>query len=144
MSLKSLVNKDRKFVSKPWGYEDWLCNGPLYCGKELFVKGGKRLSIHYHKMKTETFFVNSGSIVVNVYTDPKYDTIFTSWDSFHKFMEKVDEKNAVVETIYLGEGDTFTIPIGTRHTIFAARDARFFEFSTQHFDEDSYRILIGG
>jgi mannose-6-phosphate isomerase-like protein (cupin superfamily) len=142
MSLSSLVNKDRKFVSKVWGYEDWLCNSPLYCGKTLFIKKSKRLSLHYHKLKTETFFVQSGKVIVNLYSDPKYDSIFTTWDSFHKFT-KGTALNHGIETLVLEAGDTLMIPVTTRHTVFAELDSYVFEFSTQHFDEDSIRILAG-
>lgn len=143
MSLKSLVNKDRKFVQKPWGYEDWLCNSALYCGKDLFIKKGKRLSIHYHKLKTETFLVQSGKITVTAYTDPKFDSIFTTWDSFHRYMQTHTSlmTNESIETLVLEAGDTMTIPVGTRHTLFGDLDSHVFEFSTQHFDTDSIRIL---
>ena len=48
-----LKNFNRHYVSKGWGYEDWLVNKPDYCGKVLFLKKGKRLSWHYHKLKDE-------------------------------------------------------------------------------------------
>ena len=45
--------------------------------------------------------------------------------------------------IFLSEGDTFHIPVGLRHQMVAHRDTELFEFSTQHFDDDSYRITPG-
>ena len=35
-------NKGRHFVSKGWGFEDWIVNKEEYCGKLLFIKKGKR------------------------------------------------------------------------------------------------------
>jgi hypothetical protein len=43
------------FVKKGWGSELWLVNGDLYCGKILRFNKGKKCSLHYHKLKTETF-----------------------------------------------------------------------------------------
>lgn len=57
------------FVPKGWGYERWIANSPLYCGKELFIAKDRRLSLHYHKLKDETFFVISGSVLLTYYTD---------------------------------------------------------------------------
>ena len=42
---------------KGWGYEKWIVNNDLYCGKVLFFERGKKCSWHYHKVKDETFYV---------------------------------------------------------------------------------------
>jgi hypothetical protein len=44
-------------VDKGWGREVWIANGKLYCGKILEIKKGKRCSLHYHKLKTESFYL---------------------------------------------------------------------------------------
>ena len=41
------------------------------------------------------------------------------------------------------KGDNFHVYTGLRHQMFALEDTELFEFSTQHFDEDSYRIIKG-
>ena len=41
---------------KGWGYENWLVNTELYCGKILHFNHGKQCSLHYHKIKDETFY----------------------------------------------------------------------------------------
>ncbi len=119
-----LKNFNRHYVSKGWGYEDWLVNKPDYCGKVLFLKKGKRLSWHYHKLKDETFYVHDGKLEL------KYG-----------FMDDI-ESTATTTTV-LEPGDTFHIPIGLRHQLIALLDSHVFEFSTTHFDEDSYRIIKG-
>ena len=58
------MNENRNFVSKGWGYEDWIVNKKEYCGKILFIKKGKRCSWHYHKLKDETFYIQSGKLEV--------------------------------------------------------------------------------
>ena len=51
-----------KYVPKGWGYEKWIVNNEMYCGKLLFIEKGKRCSWHYHKIKDETFYLQSGLI----------------------------------------------------------------------------------
>ena len=55
------MDDDRIFVSKGWGYEDWIVNKEQYCGKLLFIKKGKKCSWHYHKNKDETFYIQSNN-----------------------------------------------------------------------------------
>ena len=51
-------------VEKGWGWERWICNGPEYCGKLLFFKQDKRCSWHFHKLKDEVFYLQSGLMIV--------------------------------------------------------------------------------
>ena len=53
-----------KFVKKGWGYEKWIVNKEAYCGKLLFFKKGKCCSWHYHKIKDEVFYLQSGKMIV--------------------------------------------------------------------------------
>lgn len=107
---------------KGWGYEKWIVNKEEYCGKLLFFKRGKKCSWHYHKVKDEVFYLQSGNLLV-------------------KFSTEDDLQRA--EEILLFPGDSFHIPIGLRHQMIALQDSELFEFSTQHFEEDSYRIEKG-
>jgi len=45
--------------------------------------------------------------------------------------------------IVLTPGEKFHIPVGMRHQMVALNDTELFEFSTQHFDSDSYRVIKG-
>jgi D-lyxose ketol-isomerase len=146
MSLQNLLNQKRKFVSKGWGYEDWIDNNSLYCGKDLFIKKDKKLSLHYHKLKTETFFVQSGSVRLVVYLDISLDKHFTNWYEFEKIIQKNLQNNfnyRDLEVLNLIPGDSFQVPVGLRHTLFANLDSHVYEFSTEHSDDDSYRIIKG-
>lgn len=118
-SDKTPTTPDIKFVPKTWGYEKWIVNTPDYCGKLLYIVKGKHCSWHYHKKKDETFYVESGEVLV----------YYSDGDNF------LDSKKC-----YLGSGDNFHVPRGLRHRIEALSDAKVFEFSTQHFDTDSHRL----
>ena len=111
-----------KYYPKGWGYELWIHNDESYCGKLLFFEKGKRCSWHYHKKKVETFYLQSGKMLV------KYGNI--------------DDKEVAFETL-LTPGDAFEIPRGRRHQMTALEDSELFEFSTEHFEDDSIRIKKG-
>ena len=111
-----------KHVPKGWGYEKWICNTEEYCGKLLFFKKGFRCSWHYHKVKDETFYLQSGLL-----------SLYHGWD--HDL--------ATADLLVLEPGDKFHIPVGLKHQMVALEDSELFEFSTEHFDEDSYRIIKG-
>ena len=134
------INENRVYVPKGWGYEDWIVNTPLYCGKDLFLKKGKRLSLHYHALKDETFYIQSGEVELRYYLNPDVDKNFKSWEDFDHIL---------CYPLYgicsptLVAGDSFHIPVGMRHTLTGLMDSHIFEFSTQHFDSDSIRVLKG-
>ena len=111
-----------KHVPKGWGWEKWIANSPEYCGKLLFIRKNKRCSWHYHKLKDETFYIQSGKI--------------------HLFYGDTDDLSKANTTI-LEPGDKFYVYRGLRHQMIALSDTELFEFSTQHFDDDSYRIFKG-
>ena len=110
------------FVPKGWGYEKWIVNNEKYCGKLLFLEKGKRCSWHYHKIKDETFYLQSGHI-----------SLYYGWD----------EDIGKAEILTLEPGDNFHVPVGLKHQMVALQDSELFEFSTQHFDSDSIRIHRG-
>ena len=53
-----------------------------------------------------------------------------------------DDLNEATELL-LNKGDNFHVYTGLRHQMEALEDTELFEFSTQHFDSDSYRIVKG-
>ncbi len=116
------VRKPVRIVPKGWGREVWIANGDLYCGKILEIKRGKRCSLHFHKLKSESFYLRSGRLKVRVKESPEAETI---------------------EEFELGAGQCMDVPRGLVHQMEALEDAELFEFSTQHFDSDSYRLIRG-
>ena len=111
-----------KIVEKGWGYEKWIVNKEEYCGKLLFLLEGKRCSWHYHVLKDEVFYVQSGKILI-------------------KFSEEDDIDSA--SELVLNQGENFHVHRGLRHQMLALEDTELFEFSTQHFDSDSHRVIRG-
>tara|TARA_R100000458_G_C8173595_1_gene173174 strand:- start:97 stop:453 length:357 start_codon:yes stop_codon:yes gene_type:complete len=111
-----------KHVEKGWGHEKWIINSPEYCGKLLYFKKGKCCSWHYHELKDEVFYIQSGKVTVT-YSD--HDDISTA---------------SIIE---LSPGQAFHVYRGLRHRVTALEDTELYEFSTQHFDSDSHRIIPG-
>ena len=107
---------------KGWGYEKWIVNKEEYCGKLLFFEKDKKCSFHYHKIKDEVFYLQSGKLIVK----------YSDGDNLNKS-----------EELIMNPGDNFHVYIGLRHQMIALEDSELFEFSTQHFEDDSYRIIKG-
>jgi len=120
--MKTSSTQEINFVPKGWGFEKWFHNSEKYCGKLLYFVKDKKCSWHYHEIKDEVFYVQSGKIVV-------------------RYSDEDDLDNA--EEVILGAGDNFHVYTGLRHQMEALEDTELFEFSTQHFDSDSYRIIKG-
>ena len=99
---KNNIDLPIKYVPKGWGFEKWIVNCSEYCGKLLYFVKGKKCSWHYHKLKDEVFYIQSGKVIVR----------YSTGDDITRASERL-----------LGPGD--------------------FEFSTQHFDSDSHRIIKG-
>jgi quercetin dioxygenase-like cupin family protein len=102
-----------EFVPKGWGFEKWIVNNEQYCGKLLYFVKGRKCSWHYHKIKDEILHYG-------------YD----------------DDIN-LAQKRTLKKGEKFHVPVGLRHRMYALEDTELFEFSTQHFEEDSIRIIKG-
>lgn len=109
-----------KRVDKTWGYELWIHNDEEYCGKLLvFSEKGNHFSLHYHLKKKESWYIQQGSFELR-------------WINTKYGIEKVD---------VLTVGDCVTIERGQPHQLIALEDNSIvFEVSTEHFDNDSYRI----
>ena len=105
------------YVPKDWGYEIWICNSEKYCGKKLFIRQGKFCSFHHHEIKDEVLYIESGRIWMN-YSRGSDSPIYS-------------------EDMKAGYG--FHMTPGMIHQMHAIEDTMILEFSTQHFDEDSYR-----
>ncbi len=118
----SPVKKDQlAFISpKAWGHEEWIINEAAYCGKKLVFKSGYRCSLHYHKIKDETWYILRGKVLVEIIDGDKK-----------------------IERI-MRQGDVQQIKPGIIHRISALTNSEVIEFSTHHMEEDSYRIELAG
>ena len=108
-------------VPKGWGEELIIENNEMYCGKLLKFKKGCKFSMHYHLIKDETWYVDKGEFIYR-------------W---------IDTETAEINKVKLKPGDVVRQRVGQPHQIMALTDGTIFEVSTQHFDEDSYRVVKG-
>ena len=89
-----MINKEGK-VDKSWGYELIFSSNDLYCGKLLvFTKKNAKFSMHFHKTKDESWFVNSGRFLLS-WIDTKDATLYTK--ELKEKMEK--DKNEVEDQL---------------------------------------------
>lgn len=109
------------FVKKGWGSEEWIVNNDRYCGKILRVSAGHRGSMHFHKLKHETFYIDDGFMKLEI-VDPATGQIYIS---------------------DLKPGDSHELPPLTMHRFIATTDVKIIEFSTTHADDDTYRCSPG-
>ena len=98
-------------IEKMWGSEHWIANNKNYCGKKLILKKHHTCSMHFHKLKDETFYIQSGQVCL--------------------WLEK--------ETFLLSAGGVVHVQPGIPHKFAGLEDSEIFEFSTHHDENDSYR-----
>lgn len=110
-------------VDKGWGFEIIWATNDNYCGKILvFEKEGSKFSMHFHKNKDETWFVNSGQFKI-------------TW---------IDTATAEIKQAILKEGATWHNPPLQPHQLEAmVPGSMIFEVSTADSIEDNYRISPG-
>lgn len=110
-------------VQKGWGYELIWATDDLYCGKILvFTNKGSKFSMHFHREKDETWFVNSGKFKVK-------------W---------IDTKTATLYEQELKEGDTWHNPPLQPHQLEAlVPSSSVTEVSTADSVDDNYRVIPG-
>lgn len=118
-----MVEKLKGVVQKGWGYELIWATTEKYCGKILvFEKAGNKFSMHFHKDKDETWFVNNGKFIVR-------------W---------IDTTTAALYQQELEEGQTWHNPPLQPHQLEALTDgASITEVSTEDSIVDNYRVIPG-
>ena len=108
-------------IPKGWGKEMIITNNQLYCGKILMFKKGCKFSMHYHLIKDETWFIAEGEFLYR-------------W---------IDTETADIYEEELKPGDVVRQLPGQPHQLMAHTDGSIIEVSTEHFDDDSYRVSKG-
>ena len=108
-------------VEKPWGFEVIWAATEDYVGKLLFVRAGHSLSLQFHRLKDESWYVQDGRAVLEI-SGPG---------------ERITESEVV------SAGAAFRLRPGTVHRIRALEDTLVLEVSTPHLDdvvrlEDAY------
>ena len=110
-----------KKVDKPWGYELIFAVTERYAGKLLHVKAGESLSLQFHNVKDEAWYVLEGRAEV----------------------ELGAPGDSVLASEVVGPGAAFRFTPGTVHRVKAVEDTTILEVSTPELDdvvrlEDSY------
>jgi|TARA_B100001094_G_C18147099_1_gene781423 mannose-6-phosphate isomerase-like protein (cupin superfamily) len=110
-------------VDKGWGYELIWATNEQYCGKIMvFEKVGAKFSMHFHKEKDETWFVNNGRFLLNY----------------------IDTDTAEYKSKELTEGMTWRNPPLMPHQLVCMEPgSSVTEVSTPDSVEDNYRIAPG-
>lgn len=108
-----------KIIEKPWGKEFFIEINSKYLLKKLYLKKNCRCSLQYHKFKTETIYVLSGLLEIQIN---------------NKFIQ-------------LKKGESITIKKRIKHRMKALRENTFYlESSTPHPNdvvriEDDYKRI---
>lgn len=120
MFTNGLTMKNKGYVEKSWGYELIWATNELYCGKLMvFAKPGAKSSMHFHKNKDETWFVNAGQFMLRY----------------------IDTTTGEQKELLIKEGDTWHNPPLQPHQLEALQpNSIIFEVSTEDDTDDTYRL----
>jgi mannose-6-phosphate isomerase-like protein (cupin superfamily) len=109
------------YVPKGWGHEEIWATNDKYCGKMMHFKTDARFSMHFHREKDETWYIQSG-----------------------KFMVKwINTRTAEHHERELVEGDTWHNPPLLPHQLICIEEGTVIEVSTADSVEDNYRVFPG-
>jgi len=99
-------------VTKPWGGEELLAHTELYALKRIHVKPGSRPSLQYHERKSESLYLLSGLMRIEI----------------------GDTRDSLVAD-ELRPGETIDISRGKIHRVTALEDSVIIEVSTPELDD---------
>ena len=119
--IDSNLSMHKRVIPKWWGEEIIIHNGEDYSGKILRFNQGAKFSMYFHIKKKKTWYVASGTFLLSY----------------------INTKDATEQEKELNVGDIIEVERGDPHQLFSITGGDIFEVSTQHFDDDSYRIKKG-
>lgn len=108
-------------VPKGWGSEYIWVSNDHYCGKFLNFETGTRSSMHFHKEKIETWYVQSGRFEV----------------------ETINTETSLVTKKILHQGSVHHNDPLVPHRVTCLEAGSIIEVSTADSVEDNYRIMPG-
>jgi mannose-6-phosphate isomerase-like protein (cupin superfamily) len=100
-------------VVKPWGWELVWAEADDYVGKILFIRTGHALSLQFHRVKDESWYVQSGKAELQL----------------------GDAGDPILNTEIIGTGACFRYRPGTVHRVRALEDTTILEVSTPQLDD---------
>jgi mannose-6-phosphate isomerase len=104
---------DARRVEKPWGWELIWAHSDAYVGKILFLRAGQALSLQFHKVKDESWYVEAGRAELEI----------------------GESGQAVLNRAVIVPGNCFRLRPGTVHRITALEDTTIVEVSTPQLDD---------
>ena len=104
---------EQRKVEKPWGHELIFAVTDKYAGKLLVVKAGESLSLQFHKVKDESWYVLEGRAQ----------------------LELGAPGEGVLASEVVSAGSSFRFEPGTVHRIQAIEDTTILEVSTPELDD---------
>lgn len=109
-------------VDKPWGHELWL-NGehPQYCLKQVYLRGGNRTSLQYHRLKQETNVLFSGDAKIHYKKNP---------DVSNDDVTPEDVSSRAINPV-----TSVDVHPNTLHRVESVSDIFLYETSTPHLDD---------
>jgi len=99
-------------VVKPWGGEELLAHTDLYALKRIYVKPGSRPSLQYHERKSESLYLLSGLMTI-----------------------EIGDSQETLVTDQLRPGETVDVPVRKIHRVTALEDSVLIEVSTPELDD---------
>lgn len=108
-------------VKKGWGSEFIWVTNDKYCGKFLNFETGGKFSMHFHREKVETWYIQSGKFEIEV----------------------IDTNNATISTKIVGEGSVHHNDPLVPHRVTCLEMGTILEISTPDSVEDNYRVMPG-
>ena len=129
MNTNIITFSKARDVKKGWGKEVQIFNSAAkedsptgLSGKLLvYTEYGAVSSMHFHRTKSEVFYVLSGRVQFKYYN-----------------LDNADEMATV-----LVEGDVVTIPPGNPHQIISLEPSTIIEFASTDYSWDNYRVRKG-
>jgi mannose-6-phosphate isomerase-like protein (cupin superfamily) len=100
-------------VEKPWGHEVIWAKTDRYVGKTLFLRAGESLSLQFHTVKDESWYLLSGRAEVELGAPGE----------------------RMLNSEIVASGAAFHFPPGTVHRVKAVEDTTILEVSTPDLDD---------
>ena len=110
--LDKFASEPRK-VDKPWGHELIWAEADAYAGKILFIEAGQSISLQFHNVKDEAWYVLEG----------------------RGQLELGGPGERMLNSDVIGPGEAFHFPPGTVHRLTALEDTKIVEVSTPQLDD---------
>ena len=104
---------EQRKVDKPWGHELIFAVTDRYAGKLIFVRAGESLSLQFHNVKDEAWYILEGRAEVE--------------------LGAPGERMLASEVV--GPGAAFRFPPGTVHRVQAVEDTTILEVSTPELED---------